>query len=178
MPSALLFVNSIASQYLTPDELSEYSARYASILPRIVIEITEEEVLDPKALRIKQTIRGSSGAFALDDYGSGYSNERSLLELSPDYIKIDLSIIRHIDTDANKRQIVSNTVAYAHPRGMKVVAEGLETPEELRTVLSLGVDLLQGYYLSRPAAVPAPIAPAAQAVIDQLEHQRFNPLGL
>ena len=126
VPSALLFVNSIASQYLTPDELSEYSARYASILPRIVIEITEEEVLDPKALRIKQTIRGSSGAFALDDYGSGYSNERSLLELSPNYIKIDLSIIRDIDTDANKRQIVSNTVSYAHQRGMKVVAEGLE----------------------------------------------------
>lgn len=56
VPSALLFINSIASQYLTPDELSEYSARYASILPRIVIEITEEECLDPKALRIKQTI--------------------------------------------------------------------------------------------------------------------------
>lgn len=151
VPSALLFVNSIASQYLTPDELSEYSARYASILPRIVIEITEEECLDPKALRIKQTIRGSSGAFALDDYGSGYSNERSLLELSPNYIKIDLSIIRSIDTDANKRQIVSNTVSYAHQRGMKVVAEGLETADEVRTVLSLGVDLLQGL-LPRDAA--------------------------
>ncbi len=50
--------------------------------------------------------------------------------------------------------------------------------DELRKVLELGVDLLQGYYLSRPAAVPAPIAPAAQAVIDQLEHQRFDPLGL
>ena len=82
-------------------------------------------MLDPKALRIKQTIRGSSGAFALDDYGSGYSNERSLLELSPNYIKIDLSIIRDIDTDANKRQIVSNTVSYAHQRGMKVVAAGV-----------------------------------------------------
>ena len=170
-PSALLFVNSIASQYLTPDELSEYSARYASILPRIVIEITEEEVLDPKALRIKQTIRGSSGAFALDDYGSGYSNERSLLELSPNYIKIDLSIIRDIDTDANKRQIVSNTVSYAHQRGMKVVAEGLETADEVRTVLSLGVDLLQGFFLAMPQVEPGGASEESLAVIAEMHSQ-------
>lgn len=171
VPSALLFVNSIASQYLTPDELSEYSARYASILPRIVIEITEEEVLDPKALRIKQTIRGSSGAFALDDYGSGYSNERSLLELSPNYIKIDLSIIRDIDTDANKRQIVSNTVSYAHQRGMKVVAEGLETADEVRTVLSLGVDLLQGFFLAMPQVEPGGASKESLAVIAEMHSQ-------
>ena len=171
VPSALLFVNSIASQYLTPDELSEYSARYASILPRIVIEITEEECLDPKALRIKQTIRGSSGAFALDDYGSGYSNERSLLELSPNYIKIDLSIIRDIDTDANKRQIVSNTVSYAHQRGMKVVAEGLETANEVRTVLSLGVDLLQGFFLAMPQAEPGGASEESLAVIAEMHSQ-------
>ena len=171
VPSALLFVNSIASQYLTPDELSEYSARYASILPRIVIEITEEEVLDPKALRIKQTIRGSSGAFALDDYGSGYSNERSLLELSPNYIKIDLSIIRDIDTDANKRQIVSNTVSYAHQRGMKVVAEGLETADEVRTVLSLGVDLLQGFFLAMPQVEPGGASEESLAVIAEMHSQ-------
>lgn len=171
VPSALLFVNSIASQYLTPDELSEYSARYASILPRIVIEITEEECLDPKALRIKQTIRGSSGAFALDDYGSGYSNERSLLELSPNYIKIDLSIIRSIDTDANKRQIVSNTVSYAHQRGMKVVAEGLETADEVRTVLSLGVDLLQGFFLAMPQAEPGGASEESLAVIAEMHSQ-------
>lgn len=171
VPSALLFVNSIASQYLTPDELLEYSARYASILPRIVIEITEEEVLDPKALRIKQTIRGSSGAFALDDYGSGYSNERSLLELSPNYIKIDLSIIRDIDTDANKRQIVSNTVSYAHQRGMKVVAEGLETADEVRTVLSLGVDLLQGFFLAMPQVEPGGASEESLAVIAEMHSQ-------
>lgn len=171
VPSALLFVNSIASQYLTPDELSEYSARYASILPRIVIEITEEEGLDPKALRIKQTIPGSSGAFALDDYGSGYSNERSLLELSPNYIKIDLSIIRDIDTDANKRQIVSNTVSYAHQRGMKVVAEGLETADEVRTVLSLGVDLLQGFFLAMPQVEPDGASKESLAVIAEMHSQ-------
>ena len=67
---------------------------------------------------------------------------------------------------------------FAHPLSMQLIAEGIETEAQLRTVIGLGVDLLQGYYLRRPAAVPAPIAPVAQAVIDQLEHQRFDPLGL
>ena len=107
----------------------------------------------------------------LDDYGSGYSNERSLLELSPNYIKIDLSIIRSIDTDANKRQIVSNTVSYAHLRGMNVVAEGLETADEVRTVLSLGVDLLQGFFLAMPQVEPGGASEESLAVIAEMHSQ-------
>ena len=160
------------------DEAVAYVEQYSFLQDRIVIEITEEDSPDLTALLKKRKMPGFSGVFALDDYGSGYSNELNLLELSPRYIKIDISIVRGIDTDRDKQQIVSNIVAYAHARSMQLIAEGIETEAQLRTVIGLGVDLLQGYYLSRPAAVPAPIAPAAQAVIDQLEHQRFNPLGL
>ena len=88
------------------------------------------------------TFAGFSGSFALDDYGSGYSNELNLLELSPRYIKIDISIVRGIDTDRDKQQIVSNIVAYAHARSMQLIAEGIETEAQLRTVIGLGVDLL------------------------------------
>lgn len=158
--------------------MEEYAQRYPELLKRLVVEITEQEDLDRACLERKRNIPGFSGSFALDDYGSGYSNELNLLELSPRYIKIDISIVRGIDTDRDKQQIVSNIVAYAHARSMQLIAEGIETEAQLRTVIGLGVDLLQGYYLSRPAAVPAPIAPAAQAVIDQLEHQRFDSLGL
>jgi len=175
---ALLFINSIANVSLTVEDVEEYAQRYPELLKRLVVEITEQEDLDRACLERKRNVPGFSGSFALDDYGSGYSNELNLLELSPRYIKIDISIVRGIDTDRDKQQIVSNIVAYAHARSMQLIAEGIETEAQLRTVISLGVDLLQGYYLSRPAAVPAPIAPAAQAVIDQLEHQRFNPLGL
>ena len=175
---ALLFVNSIANVSLTVEDVEEYAQRYPELLKRLVVEITEQEDLDRACLERKRNIPGFSGSFALDDYGSGYSNELNLLELSPRYIKIDISIVRGIDSDRDKQQIVSNIVAYAHARSMQLIAEGIETEAQLRTVIGLGVDLLQGYYLSRPAAVPAPIAPAAQAVIDQLEHQRFNPLGL
>ena len=175
---ALLFINSIANVSLTVEDVEEYAQRYPELLKRLVVEITEQEDLDRACLERKRNVPGFSGSFALDDYGSGYSNELNLLELSPRYIKIDISIVRGIDTDRDKQQIVSNIVAYAHARSMQLIAEGIETEAQLRTVIDLGVDLLQGYYLSRPAAVPAPIAPAAQAVIDQLEHQRFNALGL
>ena len=121
--------------------------------------------------KITLVVASKPGVFALDDYGSGYSNERSLLELSPNYIKIDLSIIRSIDTDANKRQIVSNTVSYAHQRGMKVVAEGLETADEVRTVLSLGVDLLQGFFLAMPQVEPGGASEESLAVIAEMHSQ-------
>ena len=104
--------------------------------------------------------------FALDDYGSGFANENSLLELSPRFIKVDIAIIRGIDTDPDKQQIVQNIVAYAHPRSMQIIAEGVETAEELKKVLELGVDGLQGYFLAKPANIPTRIAPAARQIIE------------
>ena len=154
---ALLFVNSIASQHMSVEDEYEFNKRFSALQKQLVIEITEEESLDYRALDRKKSAPGFQGVFALDDYGSGYSNERSLLDLAPKYIKVDLSIIRDIDTDPDKQQIVANIVAYAHKRDMKIVAEGLETPEEIRKVLELDVDLLQGFYLARPEPIPGSI---------------------
>ncbi|MBU5482245.1 EAL domain-containing protein [Blautia sp. MSJ-19] len=162
---ALLFLNSIASQHMEEKDEIEFARRFGSLQEQMVIEITEEESLDYHALEHKKRAPGFSGVFALDDYGSGYSNEKSLLDLAPKYIKVDLSIIRDIDTDPDKQQIVENIVAYAHKRGMKIVAEGLETPEEIRKVLELEVDILQGFYLARPEAVPGEINPKALQTI-------------
>ena len=172
---ALLFLNSIANVSVTETDNAEYVSRFPELLKRLVVEITEQEDLDLECLERKRNVPGFSGSFALDDYGSGYSNEINLLELSPRYIKIDISIIRGIDADPDKQQIVSNITAYAHARGMLLIAEGIENEAELRTVIKLGVDLLQGYYLSRPAAVPTPIAPAAQALIDRMQKQQMHP---
>ena len=164
---ALLFVNSIASQHMTTADEEEFARRFKDVSKQLVIEITEEESLDYHALEHKKQAPAFSGVFALDDYGSGYSNERSLLDLAPGYIKVDLSIIRDIDTDPDKQQIVENIVAYAHKRGMKIVAEGLETPEEINKVLELDVDLLQGFYIAKPQPVPAGLSPAALKTISQ-----------
>ena len=160
-----LFLNSIASSSLTDEDVAEFKAQFAELLNNLVIEITEEEEIDREALERKRRALGDQGALALDDWGSGYSNSNSLLELSPDYIKVDITIICDIDTDADKQQLVKDIVEYAHGRGMKIVAEGIETEAELRKVIELGVDLLQGYFLAKPAASPSEIAPQALSVI-------------
>ena len=160
-----LFLNSIASSSLTDEDVAEFKAQFAELLNNLVIEITEEEEIDREALERKRRAMGDQGALALDDWGSGYSNSNSLLELSPDYIKVDITIICDIDTDADKQQLVKDIVEYAHGRGMKIVAEGIETEAELRKVIELGVDLLQGYFLAKPAASPSEIAPQALSVI-------------
>ena len=76
------------------------------------------------------------------------------LALPQGCIKIDLTIVRDIDKDFDKQQLVSNIVEYAHQREAYIIAEGIETKEELLKVLELGVDYLQGYYLSYPQSNP------------------------
>ena len=169
---AMLFVNSIASTCLTQADVDYIDSRWRELRRRMVIEITEEEEIDYEALERKRNAPGFSGMFALDDYGSGYSNENTLLQLAPRFVKVDITIIRGIDTSPDKQQILRNVVAYAHPRSMKIVAEGVETAAELRTVIELGVDALQGYFLARPAIVPGAIASEAAAIIGELQRRK------
>ena len=172
---ALLFVNSIASVSLNDGDVQEYKKHYADLLPDIVVEITEEEELDLKELERKRYVPGASGTVALDDYGSGYSNGNSLLTIEPRYVKVDISIIRNIDTNADKQQFLAGLVTYAKPRSIQVLAEGVETMAELQKVLELGVDLLQGYGCARPAPVPGPIAPEAMNVLREFNaRQRWK----
>ena len=169
---AMLFVNSIANTCLSHEDGKYINNHWHELCRRMVVEITEEEEIDYEALERKRNAPGFSGMFALDDYGSGYSNENTLLQLAPRFVKVDITIIRGIDTSPDKQQILRNVVAYAHPRSMKIVAEGVETAAELRTVIELGADLLQGYFLARPAIVPGAIAPEAAAIIQELQRRK------
>ena len=163
LPDAMLFINSIANQALTARSAEEFHRRFSALQPRIVAEIVEADCMDSDCTRAKRNVPGFSGMFALDDYGSGYNSEKNLLELSPAFTKIDISIIRSIDASRDRQEIVSNMVTYAHQRNMQVVAEGVETPRELETVIDLGVDLIQGFFISRPVAVP-PMEITAEAL--------------
>ena len=169
---AMLFVNSIANTCLSHEDGKYINSHWHELCRRMVVEITEEEEIDYEALERKRNAPGFSGMFALDDYGSGYSNENTLLQLAPRFVKVDITIIRGIDTSPDKQQILRNVVAYAHPRSMKIVAEGVETAAELRTVTELGADLLQGYFLARPAIVPGDIAPEAVGIIRELQRRK------
>ena len=169
---ALIFVNSIASVSLSDEDWASYCEAHSAILPKLVVEITEEEEMNERELERKRNVPGSSGVFALDDYGSGYSNGNSLLTIAPKYVKVDIAIIRGIDTDADKQQFLMTLIDYAHPRGVQVLAEGVETLSELRKVLEMGVDLLQGYCLAPPAAEPGAIDEKAAEVIAEVERQK------
>lgn len=158
---AYVFLNSYANLSLDEEELAHIADTYSDIMGNVVIEITETEDMDEQATALKRAIPGFSGYFALDDYGSGYNSELMLLTLRPKFVKVDISIIRNINTSADKQRIVSHAVEYAHERDMMIIAEGVETADELDTLLDLGVDLLQGYYLAKPAEIPNGIAAEA-----------------
>lgn len=170
-PHARLFINSISNIVLSEADWKKFKETYPEeVIDDLVVELLESEELDYHALEIKREfLKKYKGDFALDDYGVGYSNSYTLLELSPSFIKIDMSIIRGIDSDENKREIVRGIVEYAHPRDMRIVAEGIENADELRCVIGLGVDLLQGYYLGHPAILPGAISDEAFRVINEMK---------
>lgn len=168
--NAMLFVNSIANVCLTDAEHLQIADLYPDLLQRLVVEITEDESLSVESLDSKRYAHGFSGIFALDDYGSGYANEATLLKLAPRYVKVDISIIRDIDKSPDKQELLSNIISYGHPRSMLIIAEGVETAEEMRTVIELGVDLLQGYFLAQPSAVPNKLSAEAAALIQEMRN--------
>ena len=150
-----LFVNSIANQRLSDEEVRSIEEQYGEILPNLVMELTENEELNEEYTAYKKRILQSwNSSLALDDYGSGYNSGRNLLFLNPDYVKIDIDIIRDIDKDMDKRTIVKDTITYCHERGKYVIAEGIETIAELKTVVGMDVDYIQGYLTGRPSPQP------------------------
>lgn len=77
-----------------------------------------------------------------------------LLSVTPDFVKIDMSIVRGIDEDENRQVLFENLIAYSKERHIKVIAEGVETRSEMETLISLGADYMQGYYLGKPGYHP------------------------
>lgn len=92
----------------------------------------------------------TKGISQIDDFGSGYSNELQILSLNPDVIKIDMAIIRDIDTNVSKQHFVESILFFSRAQGIRVVAEGVETEEELLHLKRLGVNFVQGYLIGRP----------------------------
>jgi EAL domain-containing protein (putative c-di-GMP-specific phosphodiesterase class I) len=121
-----------------------------------VLEITEHDVTDDYSGMVSG-LRGIAQGIriAVDDAGSGYAGLRQILEMRPDVVKLDIALVRGIDTDPARRALASAMVAFASDTGAIVLAEGIETTGELDTLRSLGVTLGQGFLLARPAPAPA-----------------------
>ncbi len=151
-----VFINTIPGHFLNQEDYDRINERYSHLLKYCVIEITEQnDISDEELTRTKNLGGESSGCqLAIDDYGAGYSNIVNLLRYKPQVIKIDRYLISDIHNDINKQMFVKSTIDFAQMNGIKTVAEGVETTEELQAVISYGVDLIQGFYTARPAPEP------------------------
>jgi EAL domain-containing protein (putative c-di-GMP-specific phosphodiesterase class I) len=121
-------------------------------LTRIVVEITEHACVEDYQVlqQALAPLRTRGVQLAIDDAGAGYASMRHILNLKADIIKLDMSLTRNIDTDASRRALAKGLIAFAHEINTDITAEGVETAAELATLRTIGVDKVQGYYLSTP----------------------------
>ena len=132
----------------------------------LVIELTENATVDDydalsEALR---PLRARGFRLAVDDAGAGYASMQHILRLRPDIIKLDMNLTRDIDSDPARRALAAALIGFAHDVGSLIVAEGVETEEELRVLQALGADAVQGYLIGRPqpwSALPDPASATA-----------------
>jgi len=119
----------------------------------VVFEITERTSIDDfgAAKKLLDHYRSQGYRIAIDDVGAGYSSLQSIVELRPDYVKIDRSLVENIHLDEMKQHMMSTFVQLAGRMNIEVISEGIERPEELETVRGMGVHYGQGYLLGRPA---------------------------
>ncbi len=147
---SLLFVNVSPKWLADPANL----AARAWLPDRLVLELSERDAVEEyAALRDAMFRWKADGArIAVDDMGSGWPSIRHVIQLRPDFIKIDRSLIDHIDTDRSKRALTCALVAFGREAGCAVIAEGIERREELDALLEADVAYAQDYLLARPAA--------------------------
>lgn len=125
-------------------------------LSNLCFEIVESERLfEPDHVRaLVEEHREKGCKFALDDLGAGYSSLNLLHRLRPDFVKIDMDLVRGIDMDKYKQTIVRHVIDAAKSLDIETIGEGVETREEFEWLTNAGIDYLQGYYIARPAFNP------------------------
>ncbi len=149
---AKVFINSIPGVRLhDPDNVTVESYLKANS-DAVVVELTEEaELSDSELERLKDYLQNLGIQIAVDDYGTGYSNVSNLLRYMPNYVKIDRALLSDIQSDSHKQHFVREIISFCHDNHILALAEGVETSDELQTVIHLGADLIQGFYTGRPS---------------------------
>lgn len=148
-------INLTVRDMVSPDLLAFFRqtiADHPETARRLVVEILESEGIE-NYLEVKHflTILKEAGVkVAIDDFGTGYSNFGHILKLDVDYIKLDASLIRNLDTDKNAQVIVKTIVGFSRELGLKTISEHVHTSEVHQAAQALGVDFSQGFYLGRP----------------------------
>ncbi|MDF2888173.1 MAG: diguanylate cyclase/phosphodiesterase [Lacrimispora sp.] len=158
--SEKLFINSIASVCITSEEQAQLEDNFSDLLNRVVIEMTEGEPASLEFMERKiDMARKWQGQTAMDDFGTGYNSESVLLYMRPEIVKVDMSLVRQIHKDAKRQMILKSLLEFALNNEICVLAEGVETEEELVFLLDCGIFLFQGYYIARPQIEIRPLDP-------------------
>ena len=169
-----IFINSIPGYQIDQADFTRLKKKYPGILKDFFIEITEQSEQDDEEIRIL-TERSNAEDFgiAIDDYGVGYANTTSLLRYTPNCVKIDRLLIQNLQDDPRKQHFVKNIIEFAHDNKFMALAEGVETADELKASIALGVDLIQGFYVARPQFEVIPELPTVM-VDEFLEMNRTD----
>lgn len=153
-----LFIN-LHPDDLLDEGLYDQAAPITRIADHVVLELTERARLDhvPDLRGRVAKLRNAGFRIAIDDIGGGYSGLNSFASLHPDFVKIDMTLVRDVNTDPVKRRLVQVLIDLCADLGIGIIAEGVETHAECEVLVGLGCDLLQGYLFARPgAALPQP----------------------
>lgn len=153
-----------------------YLQKYSIDPKNIVFEITERTAIDDYEIfsHITNYYQSQEYKIAIDDVGSGYSGLKSITELKPDYVKIDMDLIRDVDTDNYKQAIIKALVNMSKETHMKLIAEGVETYNELKTLIKFGVHYAQGFLLYKPNQEVVAHLPEVRDFILQITKELFN----
>lgn len=160
---AFLSINFMPNAVYRPEVCirSTLDATHANHFPieRIIFETVEGEHLADRThlVHIFRAYKEYGFLTAIDDFGAGYSGLSLLVDFQPDIIKLDMALLRGIDTDTVRQRIVRNVISMCHDLGIRVVAEGIETRGERDFFLSHGVSLMQGYFFAKPAFKAIPV---------------------
>ena len=147
-----VFINSIPEAKMSTEDFRKVTKMLLKHSDMAVVEMTEQSEIDDESLEsLKERYRNMGVKMAIDDYGSGYSNAGNLLRYMPNFVKIDRSLLTDIQNSPKKRHFVREIIHFCHENDILALAEGVETAEELHTVILLGADLIQGYFTARPA---------------------------
>ncbi len=156
---ARLFLKSISECMLDRRSFNNIEEHYKPILKNIVLENLDVDHHDSDLIAQKQEIVAKwGGIMALDNFGTGHNNETAMFSSNPDVIIIDRTIIEGCGKDSGKATAIRNLVYLTRECGVLVIAQGVETDDDLRTVISMGVDLVQGYCLAEPEFEPKPLS--------------------
>ncbi len=131
-----------------------------------MLEVTEhEQVGDYRALHEAVHRLGNDIRVAVDDAGAGVANFGHIVEMRPDFVKIDISLVRHVNSDLGRQALVVAMRQFARSTGCRLVGEGVETEPEASTLAQLGVEFGQGYLFGRPERLAGPGAAEGEAPV-------------